>query len=296
MLVPSVSLLLMSPCAAAHFVRTAWTAVPRRPLDAPPMLTRTRMPQRRRTHLHLLPDDPDAATSRIPDVAENAAAPGVRRDVSLPSCIRAMLVRLPNTLTVLRVLVVPVVGILLLSNMAANKIRLWTCVCFGFACLTDWFDGWLARALGVSSAFGAFLDPVADKLLVATVLIGLVSRVGCALPYHGASLAIPSIAIVCREIGVSALREWMALRGQAESVQVNWTGKLKTAAQMVAGLLLLASWRDGTTEGVVGSMMQGGSLAVCLTWRVGVGCLWVAALLSLLSACTYFQNITETMR
>jgi CDP-diacylglycerol--glycerol-3-phosphate 3-phosphatidyltransferase/cardiolipin synthase len=102
---------------------------------------------------------------------------------------------------------------------------------FAVAAVTDWFDGWLARKLGQTSAFGAFLDPVADKLMVAAALAVLLQfdRVD----------AVIAIVIIGREITISALREWMAKIGAAKSVVVSFIGKLKTAAQMVAIPLLL---------------------------------------------------------
>src|SRR5690606_22712684 len=102
---------------------------------------------------------------------------------------------------------------------------------FVAAAVTDWFDGYLARALGQTSAFGAFLDPVADKLMVAAALILLVqlARVD----------ALIAVVIIGREITISALREWMARVGKSASVAVAYVGKLKTTAQMVAIPLLL---------------------------------------------------------
>lgn len=102
---------------------------------------------------------------------------------------------------------------------------------FALAAITDWFDGWLARKWNQTSAFGAFLDPVADKLMVAAALILLVQ-----LQRVDAWLAA---IIIGREITISALREWMAELGQRKSVAVNFIGKFKTAAQMVAIVVLL---------------------------------------------------------
>ncbi len=104
-------------------------------------------------------------------------------------------------------------------------------VAFIVAAVTDWFDGWVARKLGQTSAFGAFLDPVADKLMVAAALVILVQL--------DRADAIVAIIIVGREITISALREWMAHIGAAKSVAVSFIGKLKTTAQMVAIPMLL---------------------------------------------------------
>ncbi len=106
---------------------------------------------------------------------------------------------------------------------------------FIMAAFTDWLDGYLARSLRQASKFGAFLDPVADKLLVISALVLIISE--SSLPY----IAIPVVIIACREIGVSALREWMATVGQAELVAVSYGGKLKTTLQMIAIIVLLIS-------------------------------------------------------
>lgn len=97
---------------------------------------------------------------------------------------------------------------------------------FVIAALTDWLDGWLARRWNQTSAFGAFLDPVADKLMVSAALLVLLNldRVG----------SLVALIIIGREIAISALREWMAKIGASSSVAVHWLGKFKTAAQMVA--------------------------------------------------------------
>lgn len=104
---------------------------------------------------------------------------------------------------------------------------------FGFAALTDWLDGYLARKLNQSSKFGAFLDPVADKLIVVTVLVMIVDE------YGKLSILIPALIIIGREIAVSSLREWMSELGQRGSVSVSMLGKIKTTAQMIALFLLL---------------------------------------------------------
>lgn len=111
---------------------------------------------------------------------------------------------------------------------------------FAFAAVTDWFDGYLARRLGQMTAFGAFLDPVADKLMVAVTLVLLVER-------HDTLLfTLAACVIIGREIVVSALREWMAELGARTSVAVSYIGKVKTAFQMLAitGLLAIDPARD----------------------------------------------------
>lgn len=140
----------------------------------------------------------------------------------------------PNILTVLRIVLIPVfVGIFYLppDMFPAPRVNLFATVVFALATVTDWLDGYLARKLNQTSAFGAFLDPVADKLMVAAALIVLVEfdRVG----------AIIALIIIGREIAISALREWMAFVGEGKSVAVAMIGKFKTAFQMGAILFLL---------------------------------------------------------
>jgi len=106
-------------------------------------------------------------------------------------------------------------------------------VIFALAAVTDWLDGWLARRLEQTSAFGAFLDPVADKLMVAVALVALVTE------NPSAFFALPAAVIIGREIAVSALREWMAELGKRATVAVNVIGKFKTGAQMIAIILLV---------------------------------------------------------
>jgi CDP-diacylglycerol--glycerol-3-phosphate 3-phosphatidyltransferase len=104
---------------------------------------------------------------------------------------------------------------------------------FVFSCLTDWLDGFLARKWKITTNFGAFLDPVADKLMVATSLIMLT------LQYPTLLFIIPITLIICREISISALREWMAGRKLRNIIQVGLMGKIKTTLQMIATSLLL---------------------------------------------------------
>ena len=145
---------------------------------------------------------------------------------------------IPNTLTWARIALIPLfVGVYYLPDAwlsAAHK-DLTATIIFMLAAVTDWFDGYLARTLGQTSAFGAFLDPVADKLMVAAALIVLVqlARVD----------ALIAVVIIGREIAISALREWMARVGESANVAVAYVGKLKTAAQMTAIPLLLYNAR-----------------------------------------------------
>jgi CDP-diacylglycerol--glycerol-3-phosphate 3-phosphatidyltransferase len=113
-----------------------------------------------------------------------------------------------------------------------------TGVLFAFASFTDWLDGYLARRWDIASPFGAFLDPVADKLMVSTALILLAGR-------YGKAVSIPTSIILAREISVSALREWMAQRGQRDAVKVGIQGKVKTALTMVALTVMLLVPSEG---------------------------------------------------
>ena len=150
-----------------------------------------------------------------------------------------MLWSVPNILTVLRIALIPVfVGIFYLPHnlfalgiLPTHTLNVAAASVFALASFTDWLDGYWARKFNQTSSFGAFLDPVADKLMVTAALIVLVEfhRVG----------AVVSLIIVGREIVVSALREWMAGLGKSSSVGVAMIGKIKTAAQMLAILLLL---------------------------------------------------------
>jgi len=149
-----------------------------------------------------------------------------------------MLWNIPNSLTMLRILLIPVfVGIFYLpvDMLPKHWVNLSATLVFAFAAVTDWLDGYLARALNQTSSFGAFLDPVADKLMVAAALIVLV-EIQRLNGLWGASIAL---IIIGREIAISALREWMAGAGERGSVAVAFIGKVKTAAQMTAILFLL---------------------------------------------------------
>ena len=142
-------------------------------------------------------------------------------------------VNIPNILTGLRILLIPIlVGVFYLTPVEFRYIL--SAFVFTIASLTDWLDGYLARRLRQQTPFGAFLDPVADKLIVAVALVLLVEV------HASAVLALPALVIVGREIVVSALREWMARYSEKRSVAVSVLGKVKTVAQMVAIILLLA--------------------------------------------------------
>ena len=146
-------------------------------------------------------------------------------------------INIPNILTSLRILFIPVL-IVVVYFVPIEWRYLASSLVFAIASLTDWLDGYLARKLGQMTPFGAFLDPVADKLLVAVALVLLVEV------HASAILAIPAIVIVGREIVISALREWMAEYSSKRSVAVSLLGKVKTGFQMVAIVFLLAGGPD----------------------------------------------------
>lgn len=180
-----------------------------------------------------------------------------------------MPLNIPNLLTWARILMIPAfVGVYYLSDdwMSGAERNLTGALIFAGAALTDWFDGWLARKLGQTSAFGAFLDPVADKLMVAAALILLV--------HLGRAGAVVALIIIGREITISALREWMAAIGARKSVAVSFIGKLKTSVQMAAILMLLYG-------------MPLGSMDVAL---IGRGLLDLAAVLTLWSMAYYLKK------
>lgn len=145
-----------------------------------------------------------------------------------------MPLNIPNLLTWMRILLIPVfVAVFYLTDqtLAPQLKNLFATGVFLLAALTDWLDGYLARKLDQSSAFGAFLDPVADKLMVAAALLILVKL--------GRADALIAFIIIGREITISALREWMAKVGASKSIAVSMLGKIKTTFQMLALLLLL---------------------------------------------------------
>ncbi|MGB1466546.1 MAG: CDP-diacylglycerol--glycerol-3-phosphate 3-phosphatidyltransferase [Alcanivorax nanhaiticus] len=179
---------------------------------------------------------------------------------------------LPNILTLIRVVAIPV---LVLVFYLPFK---WSGVCaaalFLAAGITDWLDGYLARKLNQTSPFGAFLDPVADKLIVGVALVMLVQV------HATAWLAVPAMVIVSREITVSALREWMAELGQRAKVAVSQLGKIKTTTQMAAITFLLAQKPDFDMAGDI----------VMTEWLwLSYGLLYLATGLTLWSMMSYLR-------
>jgi cardiolipin synthase (CMP-forming) len=180
----------------------------------------------------------------------------------------------PIVLTWLRIAAIPLFVAILyvdeswLSQKQANIVSMWI---FIVAAVTDWFDGYLARKLNQTSAFGAFLDPVADKLMVAAALIVLVelARID----------AIVALIIIGREITISALREWMAQLGQSKNVAVSMLGKLKTVSQLVAIPFLLF---DDMLFGLLNTRITGQIL------------IWLSAALTLWSMVYYLKAAFAT--
>lgn len=178
----------------------------------------------------------------------------------------------PLLLTLARVAVIPVVLALFYTDWPYS--RQIAAVLYALAGFTDWLDGYLARRWNQTSKFGAFLDPVADKLLVAVSLVMLLRD------EPGGTLAIIVAIIIGREITISALREWMAELGQRTSVAVSWIGKWKTAFQMTA----------------IGMMIWKAPLLGIPVYAIGYGLLFVAAALTLWSMIVYLRAAWPILR
>lgn len=195
------------------------------------------------------------------DVCDNEQANLLRRN-------QAMLLTIPTMLTLLRIALVPVLVLFFYlpiewSNMACVVI-------FVAAALTDIADGYIARKTGQTSRFGAFLDPVADKIMVSTALVLLVQR----QETYQAVFAIAAAVIIGREITISALREWMAEIGERALVSVSWIGKVKTGFQMTA----------------IGFLLYHDNMAWIPVALIGELLLYTAAALTLWSMWSYLQS------
>lgn len=182
-----------------------------------------------------------------------------------------MQMNIPNSLTLLRVALIPI--FILIFYIPLGWAKLACAVIFTIAALTDLLDGYLARRLNQTSAFGAFLDPVADKLMVTAALVVLVEA------YPTVFLAIPAMVIIGREITVSALREWMAGVGERTTVAVSAVGKVKTTLQMIA--LILMIYRD--------------PIGPLPTWEIGYVLLYIAVILTLWSMWAYLKSAWQTL-
>ena len=152
-----------------------------------------------------------------------------------------MRLNIPNILSLLRLFLIPV--FVVVFYLPYQWAPFAAAMVFWVAGFTDWLDGMLARKLGQTSRFGAFIDPVADKVLVATALILITEH------YHSIWVTIPAVTMIAREIIISALREWMAEIGKRASVAVSWVGKVKTVSQMFAlWVLFKRIWMSATVH------------------------------------------------
>jgi cardiolipin synthase (CMP-forming) len=184
-----------------------------------------------------------------------------------------MFLTIPTMMTWTRIIAIPLIVGVFYLNIAAAERNLIATVMFIVFAATDWLDGYLARRLNQTSAFGAFLDPVADKILVCASLLVLVHL-------QRADVFV-ALIIIGREIAISALREWMALIGATRSVAVHMLGKIKTTVQMVAIPFLLF---EGTLFGVIDTHLWG-------TWLI-----WVSAILTVWSMIYYLKKAIPEIR
>lgn len=194
-----------------------------------------------------------------------------------------MKLTLPTVLTLLRIVLIPV--LVLVFYLPYGWTNFASALVFALAAVTDWLDGWIARRYAMHSAFGAFLDPVADKLMVSTALFLIVQG------HPTAWMAFWAAVIVGREIAVSALREWMAEIGQRARVAVATVGKIKTVVQMVALVCLLYSI---TPES--GRIEHPEPWLADLVFHVGDWLLAGAALLTLWSGYEYLRAAWPSLR
>ena len=171
-----------------------------------------------------------------------------------------------NFMTFLRILAIPVFIGVYYADFRGHYLV--SSLVFILACITDWLDGYLARKLDLCTPFGAFLDPVADKILVTVALVMLAANF--ASPWF----VIPAAIMVAREVLISALREWMAEQNKRNLVAVGWLGKVKTTIQMIAVIVLLASDPDGSIW----------------FWGPGYVFIYVAAILTLWSMFLYLRS------
>lgn len=184
----------------------------------------------------------------------------------------AIILNAANIVTVSRVFMIPIVIILHYSDLPHHNLL--AAALFAIASLTDWLDGYLARKLNQTSDFGAFLDPVADKLLVVMAMVLLAAN------HPSIWFVLPTAVIIAREVFVSALREWMANSNQRNLVKVGYIGKVKTTVQMIAITILLAV--DAATPEVI-------------LW-LGYVLIYVSAVFSLWSMVTYLSAALPTLR
>ena len=179
---------------------------------------------------------------------------------------------LPNLLTVARILLIPV--FLLIYLIPGELTYVIAAILFGLAAFTDWLDGYLARRLNQATAFGAFLDPVADKLIVVSALAVLIGH------HSSLWLTLPGLIIIGREIVISALREWMAEMNSRGAVAVAWFGRVKTTFQMIAIAVLLANPPVLDRPWVI----------------IGYTLLYIAAAMTLISMFLYLRTAWPTLK
>ncbi|MDG2174917.1 MAG: CDP-diacylglycerol--glycerol-3-phosphate 3-phosphatidyltransferase [Gammaproteobacteria bacterium] len=171
-----------------------------------------------------------------------------------------------NFMTFLRILLIPFFIAVYYADFTGHYLV--SSLIFIIACVTDWLDGYLARKLDQCTPFGAFLDPVADKILITVALVMLAAN------YASPWFVIPAAIMVAREILVSALREWMAEQNKRNVVAVGWLGKVKTTVQMIAIIVLLASDPQGSVW----------------FWGLGFVLIYLAAILTLWSMVLYIRS------
>lgn len=185
-----------------------------------------------------------------------------------------MFFTIPTLMTWTRIVAIPlIIGVYYLQSLSVETQNLIATVMFVLFAITDWLDGFLARKLNQTSAFGAFLDPVADKFLVCAALLILV--------HMNRVHVLVALVIIGREIAISSLREWMAQIGASKSVAVHMVGKLKTTVQMLAIPFLLY---DGLLLGVIDTRSWGTALIM------------VAAVLTIWSMVYYMQKALPEIR
>jgi len=180
-------------------------------------------------------------------------------------------INIPTLLTLLRIALIPVLALFFYLPWEYSNIA--TTFIFAIASVTDWLDGYLARKMKIETKLGAFLDPVADKIMVAFVLVLLVET------ESSIWMTLPAAIIIGREITISSLREWMAELGQRATVKVSQIGKWKTSAQMLAIACLLYR------ENIAGVSMQ----------LLGLVMLYIAGILTLWSMMSYLKAAYNTL-
>lgn len=181
---------------------------------------------------------------------------------------------LPNVLTLVRISVIPL--LVIFFYLPYSWAHMAAAIIFAVACITDWLDGYLARYLQQTTKLGAFLDPVADKLMVSVALVMIVAEptfqfIGIKssiVSVPAAAITVPAAVIVAREIIVSALREWMAELGKRTSVKVTSLGKIKTTVQMLALIVLLACDTSTSTSVILSGYVLLYIAAVLTIWSM----------------------------